>query len=80
MRSELITLRRPLVTEKVTKLQEDLNQYVFRSDLRVGDLSVLEPVIFLEYQCFHGTLLMLASSGQTGPYLSRSDPATWQRS
>ena len=44
MRSELITLRRPLVTEKVTKLQEDLNQYVFQVDKRANKIEIKRAV------------------------------------
>ncbi len=44
MRSELTTLRRPLVTEKVTKLQEELNQYVFQVSKQANKIEIKRAV------------------------------------
>jgi len=44
MRSDLEVLKAPLVTEKVTKLQESLNQYVFRVDRRANKIEIKQAV------------------------------------
>ena len=44
MRSSLEVLRRPLVTEKVTRLQEQLNQYVFEVHPHSNKLEIKRAV------------------------------------
>ena len=44
MRSELSILRKPLVTEKVTKMQDDLNQYTFEVDTKANKIEIKRAV------------------------------------
>ena len=44
MRSELKIIRRPLVTEKGTRLQENLNKYVFEVDRGANKIQVKQAV------------------------------------
>lgn len=43
-------LKKPLITEKLTRLQEDLNKYAFRVDLRAtkGDIKAAIEEIYPE--------------------------------
>lgn len=43
--SNLLTIiRKPLVTEKVTRMQEKLNKYVFEVDLSAGKIEIKRAV------------------------------------
>lgn len=44
MKSNLDIIRRPLITEKVTRLQEELNQYVFEVDPRSNKIEIKRAV------------------------------------
>ncbi len=44
MKSSLDVLRRPMVTEKVTRLQEQLNQYVFEVHPNANKLEIKQAV------------------------------------
>lgn len=44
MKSNLEIIRRPLITEKVTRLQEELNQYVFEVDPRSNKIEIKRAV------------------------------------
>lgn len=44
MRSELTILRRPLVTEKGTRLQEEQNQYLFVVDPQANKIEIKRAV------------------------------------
>lgn len=44
MQNNLEIIRRPLVTEKVTRLQESLNQYAFEVDPRANKIEIRAAV------------------------------------
>jgi len=44
MHNELTILRRPLVTEKGTKLQEEQNQYLFEVDPKANKIEIKRAV------------------------------------
>ncbi len=44
MSSLLSIIRKPMVTEKVTRMQEKLNKYVFEVELRAGKIEIKRAV------------------------------------
>ena len=44
MSNLLSLLRKPLVTEKGTRLQETLNQYIFEVDPKANKIEIKEPL------------------------------------
>ena len=44
MKSNLEIIRRPLVTEKITKLQEELNQYAFEVDPKSNKIEIRKAI------------------------------------
>ena len=44
MRSNLDIIRRPLITEKATRLQEELNKYAFEVDRRSNKIEIKRAV------------------------------------
>jgi len=44
MKSDIAIIRRPLVTEKMTRLQENLNQYAFEVDPHANKISIKKAV------------------------------------
>ncbi len=44
MKSKLRIIRRPLVTEKMTRLQEQLNQYAFEVDPKANKIEIKAAV------------------------------------